>query len=233
MRLKALCLGSAVAAATMAGAAAHATPLSTPTFSVSVYSALTPNSSIGSSNQQALPTNPIVTGSNEIASFTLAGLPQWFVGASTTNSLGNFVGASLSNSVWTAPSNISNLAFMNGGSFGSILSTPNFGSATIFDLALNGNTGTLANPLTLTITHDDGMSLFASNYQYTAASGPVYVDTTTFTIPAGTTGPYNLWYLEANGAPSALEVSVPEPGTVSLFAMALLSLGFVAYRRRM
>jgi hypothetical protein len=95
------------------------------------------------------------------------------------------------------------------------LSLGGFAQATVFRF-----TFTTAVPETLSITHDDGISLFLAGTENTtnsnnllplSAASPTTADLTTITIGPGT---YDLWYAEVNGLPAVLQataVAVPGP----------------------
>ena len=73
---------------------AQAGPLSSITFNVTGWNAVTPGSNINSPNQQAVAGNPIRMLSNLFVTGTAVGLPNWYVSGSTANTFGNFVGGS-------------------------------------------------------------------------------------------------------------------------------------------
>jgi hypothetical protein len=86
----------------------------------------------------------------------------------------------------------------------------------------------------LTITHDDGISLFQGGTEIgSPVSGPTSQTTDEITVTS--TGDTILRYSRQNGTPSILEVSssapAPEPGSFVLFGTALGGLG-LAFRRR-
>ncbi len=105
-------------------------------------------------------------------------------------------------------------------------STAGYGYGSLYQI----NLGSLAAGTVLTVTHDDGFSLFDNQTAYnTAFDAPTAQVTDTVVVSHGINGV--LYYARENGAPSVLEVSVPEPMSLSLFGAGLLALG-VALRRR-
>ena len=228
--------GSLAAAVLAFSPLAQAGPLSGITFNVTGWNASTPGSNINSSNQQALPTNPIMTAGNMFVTGTASGLPNWYVSGSTANTFANFVGNGGHNGPGSGTSNVWN--YVGSGSVSTVLSSGSFASASLFKL-----TFTLANnDSMMTIMHDDGVSLYNAMGQVAPSSSqkpnsayPTTPSWTTYDLNAGT---YSLYYVEANGAPSELSfqnvTEAPEPGALALFGAGLLGCAlFIGRRRRM
>ena len=99
--------------------------------------------------------------------------------------------------------------------------------------------GTYTGGGAVSASHDDGASLYTgAGYTNTVFSSPSPTSEipSAGTLPTGSDVPFDLVYVESNGAPSDLIVTgldptpTPEPGTIGLMALGMISLAAVAYR---
>ncbi len=82
----------------------------------------------------------------------------------------------------------------------------------------------------LTITHDDGVGVtVAQRLLPGTTTGPTTAVTETITLPAN--NQYSIDFARENGAPSVLQVAVPEPTSLTLIGTGLFVLSLVRRRR--
>ena len=180
----------------------------------------------GGADEQARPSNPLAAATpNAAFTYTFSGGLTWVEATQASNTLAAFVGAgggSIAGCVGTSCSGATAL-------MSDVLSTSGFHRTSLFEL-----TFTTSGPTVGVIGHDDGASIYdgSNTTAYYYDPEPTVLDTSAFSLPGA--GTYNIWYVEANGAPSDLIVnltSVPEPATLGLMGLGLIGIGFARRKR--
>ncbi len=83
----------------------------------------------------------------------------------------------------------------------------------------------------VTLSSDDGSSLYVNGSTLISMAGPQSQRTETAMLPTGS-NPFSLVYVESNGAPAVLQMSVtPEPTSLLLLGTGLLGLALVVSRK--
>lgn len=240
MSFRKLILAGAVAASALVGGTAQAALL-TGSFSFNVQTGDT--NGAGFNAVQGV--TPFV-GSPATASFTYTGALNFsFTGSQNSNSSGdlnsawfgsatNAGGPNYGISLYSGSGSLSeaNADFTTlAGFLAASGSASNFNYGSLYTI----NLGSLTAGTVLTITHDDGVSLFQGSTQLAGlTSGPTSVITESVTI--GSTGAVTLYYSRQNGSPSILSVdavapAVPEASTWMMMILAFTGLGFMGYRQ--
>jgi PEP-CTERM motif len=185
------------------------------------------------STQQALPNNPLISSSDKVGTFTFNGPLNLNVSNQATNTYGG---------LFQPNGDISNFVGANGNSLSTflskVISTGSYGfeftgqTTSIMEL-----TFTTGSALSGTIDHDDGISLYLHGNTTTdllpvSAAAPTAAELTNFSVGPGT---YDLYYVEANGAPAVLDMeavaAAPEPASLAMLGIGILGLGFVRRRK--
>lgn len=217
------------AAVAFVGVMSAATPANAGIMSVTVWQGTNPGSSITDPIEQALPTNALQF-TTPIAQFFYNGSLQWKQTDQAQNTLRDFVGSgggSVSGCVGSSCNGANALQ-------PTLLSTAPFKLTTLFLIQFTTPTA-LVNA---NILHDDGVSIWSYNntIAYLNSSLPTSEIGNNFNLPGA--GTYNIWFVQANGAPTVLKTNaadlshVPEPTTLALIAAALLSLLCLGASRR-
>jgi len=224
MGLSKLMKSTAVALA-LAGAMLGAAPVQAGVVKVSLWQSSTAGNG---PEEQASPLNPLALNA-PTTTFDYLGVVNWRVNGqdNTLNKLSTFVGfggGSISNCAGLLCSGASALS-------ATTLSTSSFATTTLFRLIF-----TTTAPVSGQVKHDDGLSIYNSSNVAIYSSPAPTVEIGSL-VNLATPGTYTAWYVEANGSPSVLTLpasfTVPEPTTLGLVAMTLLSLfGFAVMRRK-
>ena len=163
-------------------------------------------------------------GSTPTFTFDYTGPLDFVNNTMSANTFGDFFG---SNSA-----DISNLNTSLSSFLGTTISTSGYGITSYLSF-----TGTYTGGGAVSVSHDDGASLYTgAMYGNTVFSSPNPTTdiTSSGTLPMGSNNPFDLIYVEANGAPADLVVTglspVPEPGTIGLMALGMIGLGALMYR---
>jgi hypothetical protein len=123
-----------------------------------------------------------------------------------------------------------NLTYANLAAFGAAtMSSAGTAVQTFIQLTTNyQSTG----PVAGSVVHDDGASLYVNNVNIFSSPGLTAAMTSPFVLPGGN-NQIELYYVEANGSPSILNVSaVPEPATWAMMILGFIGVGFMSYRRK-
>lgn len=180
----------------------------------------------------ALPTT--VLNSPITANFTYTG-PLNFANNSAQNSTssGDLNSAFFSVGTITNYSGSGTLGSPANANFGTLASflassgsASNFQYGSLYTIDL----GTLAAGTVLTITHDDGASVYQNGVRQGATTaGPTTAITES--VRLSSSGDTMLYYARENGAPSVLNVAVPEPVSFVVLGTGLASLTLLRRRR--
>ncbi len=164
-------------------------------------------------------------GSTPTFTFDYTGPLDFVNNTMSANTFGDFFGSYSSDITGLTSTQLSTL-------LGTTMSTSGYGITSYLSF-----TGTYTGGGSVSVSHDDGASLYTgSGYGNTVFTSPNPTTdiSSTGMMPTGSNTPFDLIYVEANGAPADLTATglspVPEPGTIGFMALGMIGLGALMYR---
>jgi hypothetical protein len=181
--------------------------------------------------------NPFTSGSNTAsATFTYTGSinfantnPQNSGPSGDLNSTFGYTAGNVSNYHGSGTVSVNSTQVADFSSLTSFLNSSGSASNSQYATWISFDLGTLSAGTVLTVTHDDG----ASVYQNGLSLGQTISGETTQvtdTVRLGGSADTMLYYSRQNGSPSILQVSVPEPSSIVLLLAGLVGIILVRHR---